>query len=89
MTVADLMSCNGLLPALECGRADAAVGLEPILFVQPPITQSPCAGVVPQGLDAQAIELGTCLWAQGPLSTSHHFSPWQLRAFLMGFYRSF
>jgi len=36
---------------------------------------NPCAGAVPQRLDAQATELGTCLWAHRPLSTSHHFSP--------------
>ena len=91
MDVADLMSCNGLLPALECGWADAAVGLElgTNSFRPPPHhTANPCAGAVPQELDAQTIELGTCLWAHGPLITSHHFPPWQLWAFLMGVYCS-
>ena len=50
---------------------------------------SPCAGAVPQGLDAQAADLETCLWAHGPLSTSHHFFPWQLWPSLVGFFHSF
>jgi hypothetical protein len=33
------MPCNGLLPALEYGWADAAASLVPIPFVHPPITQ--------------------------------------------------
>ena len=82
------MPCNGLLPALECGWADAAVGLEPILFVHPPITQ-PVRALGLSGPDPQATELETYSWAHGPLSTFHHFSPWQLWAFLMGVYRSF
>ena len=39
VTVAALMPCNGLLPALEYGWADAAASLVPIPFVHPPITQ--------------------------------------------------
>jgi hypothetical protein len=50
---------------------------------------SPCTGAVPHGLDAQATELGTCLWALGPLGTSLHFSPWQLWPILVGVFRSF
>ena len=86
----DLMGRNVLLLALESGWADAAVKLEPVISVHAPHhSASPCAGAVPQGLDAQATELGTCLWAHGPLSTSHHFSPRQLWPFLMGGFRSF
>ena len=90
MAVADLMARNVLLLALESGWADAAVNLEPVLSVHPPHhSANLCAGAVPQGLDAQATERGTCLWAHGPLSTSHHFSPWQLWPFLMGFFAHF
>jgi hypothetical protein len=42
-----------------------------------------------EGLDAQATELGTQLWAHGLLSTSHHFSPWQLWPFLVRSFRLF
>ena len=58
VTVAALMPCNGLLPALECGWADAAVGLEPIFFVHPPITQ-PVLALGLSGPDPQATELET------------------------------
>ena len=68
MGFADLMGRNVLLLALESGWADAAVKLEPVISVHAPHhSASPCAGAVPQGLDAQATELGTCLWAHGPL----------------------
>jgi len=88
--LADLMGHNVLNLALESGWADAAVDLEPVRSVQPPHhSANPCAGAVPQGLDAQATEIGTCLWAHGPLSTSHHFSPWQLWPFLVGGFHSF
>jgi len=36
---------------------------------------SPCAGAVPQGLDAQVTELGTCLWAHGPQLLPITFPP--------------
>jgi hypothetical protein len=39
VAVADLMARNVLLLALESGWADAAMNLEPVLFVHPPITQ--------------------------------------------------
>jgi len=52
------MPCNGLLPAFECGWADAAVGLEPIFFVHPPITQ-PVLALGLSGPDPQATELET------------------------------
>jgi len=57
---ADLMGRNVLLLALESGWADAAVNLQPVLSIHPPHhLASLCAGAVPQGLDAQATELGT------------------------------
>ena len=84
------MGRNVLLLALESGWAECCSELGTSYFRPPPHhSASPCAGAVPQGLDAQATELGTCLWAHEPLSTSHHFLPWKLWAFLMGVYRSF
>jgi len=63
--------------------------LDQLFSSTPHHTANPYAGAVPRGLDAQATKLGTCLWAHGPLSTSHHFSPWHLWPFLVEVYRSF
>ena len=64
VAVADLMARNALLLALESGWAECCSELGTSYFRPPPHhSASPCAGAVPQGLDAQATELGTCLWA--------------------------
>jgi hypothetical protein len=87
--LAGLVDINVLLLAPEGGWADAAVNSKSHFFRPPPHhSASPCAGVVPQRLDAQGTGLGTCLWVHGPLSISRPFSPWQLWALLMGIYRA-
>jgi hypothetical protein len=85
-----LMGRNVLLLALESGWAECCSELGTSYFRPPPHhSASPCAGAVPQGLDAQATELGTCLWAHGPLSTSHHFPPGNSGLFWWGFFARF
>jgi len=66
----------GLASSAAAAAAAARLGSPTHSFRPPPHhTANSCARAIPQGLDAQAIELETCWWAHWPLKTSHHIPP--------------